>query len=785
MASHSSSSLPRPPPSFPGASGSDVLTVQLHPVNQSFVTKHFQLMDGQHIELGRLVDHNDGPQVPRFSSKVVSRRHAFIMRSGMRLFLKDIRSSSGTFLTSARTGLNLLRLSEMGNESQHHEIFDGDIIQLGEDCVVDGAHYKCVAMQLSILQHDDRGSPTPGSVPIPFPAKAKFADSPAGSGGTPGTFSPDHGSFMSGSLGRRSSSLVSGAASLNRHSSFRRHGSMIRHDSTQSIASSPMAIPGGGSPSSPFAVGSSNSSSSLSTTLVRPVLDTNSPAGGTSTDGAFDGAEEDYIDYSNDPEVVRVVAEEFNNVWFNLMSTIGFSATNQVLAKAGIGFSAPVRVGPVATPTGPQQGQFPGVQRHSTHHGPSGHAGPPPPHPLSSSVSSPSLGLPLPVPLNVNGTGTGGTPGGGGGGTPSMGTAPPPAALPSALGSPPLSTAPGSPSTAGGGGGGLPNISTLNLGPGSHTASNLPTPLTATAPVPPSLAPHHAPSHHPGHPNHPGQPALPLPVTPPVGSIPGTPQLASPRHSGLGIPAPLPVATAALPAAIAGTPGSPVLPPPALAGSGGSGGPALPPSMAGSLPLSHQQQQQQQQQQQPSLSQMPMSPGGMAGSFPPPLQPQHPQHPSPQSIGGHSQMHHMQQQQQQQQQHHHMQQVPPPIGGMGHPMMPGQAPHHMQQQHHHMQQQQQQQQQQHAMAFSPQHHMMPGSPTMPPGVGFHPGAGFHPGDCVNFIYQISPWPSPQIQQRVLELATRGDAEILTYFHEWRSYPEVFIGKCSAYASAMF
>jgi pSer/pThr/pTyr-binding forkhead associated (FHA) protein len=62
-----------------------------------------------------------------FKSKVVSRAHAEVwVEAGGKFFIKDTKSSSGTFL-------NHVRLSPANSESRAHQIKDGDILQLGVD----------------------------------------------------------------------------------------------------------------------------------------------------------------------------------------------------------------------------------------------------------------------------------------------------------------------------------------------------------------------------------------------------------------------------------------------------------------------------------------------------------------------------------------------------------------------------------------------------------------------------------------------------------------------------
>ncbi|KZT65228.1 hypothetical protein DAEQUDRAFT_731620 [Daedalea quercina L-15889] len=80
-----------------------------------------------------------------FKSKVVSRAHAEIWaEAGGRFFIKDTKSSSGTFL-------NHVRLSLANTESRPAELRDGDILQLGVD--YQGGNediYKCVKIKIEM-----------------------------------------------------------------------------------------------------------------------------------------------------------------------------------------------------------------------------------------------------------------------------------------------------------------------------------------------------------------------------------------------------------------------------------------------------------------------------------------------------------------------------------------------------------------------------------------------------------------------------------------------------------
>lgn len=61
-----------------------------------------------------------------FKSKVVSRRHCEFWCTGGKWYIRDVKSSSGTFL-------NHIRLSSPGTESRPYQVNDGDIVQLGID----------------------------------------------------------------------------------------------------------------------------------------------------------------------------------------------------------------------------------------------------------------------------------------------------------------------------------------------------------------------------------------------------------------------------------------------------------------------------------------------------------------------------------------------------------------------------------------------------------------------------------------------------------------------------
>ena len=87
------------------------------------------------VRVGRYSERDNVPEIPAntpsaaaigFKSKVVSRKHCELWCKDGNWYIKDVKSSSGTFL-------NHIRLSQPNVESKPFRIKDGDIIQLGID----------------------------------------------------------------------------------------------------------------------------------------------------------------------------------------------------------------------------------------------------------------------------------------------------------------------------------------------------------------------------------------------------------------------------------------------------------------------------------------------------------------------------------------------------------------------------------------------------------------------------------------------------------------------------
>jgi E3 ubiquitin-protein ligase DMA1/2 len=108
---------------------------------------------GETIRVGRYSERENQPNIPHntpsaapvgFKSKVVSRRHCEFWCQDGKWYIKDVKSSSGTFL-------NHIRLSPPGTESKPFPVNDGDIVQLGID--FKGGEemiFRCVKMRLEL-----------------------------------------------------------------------------------------------------------------------------------------------------------------------------------------------------------------------------------------------------------------------------------------------------------------------------------------------------------------------------------------------------------------------------------------------------------------------------------------------------------------------------------------------------------------------------------------------------------------------------------------------------------
>lgn len=146
------------PPALATTSSGDARShrLRLVPHLESSRSLHFEPVDRditafQLLKVGRFTDRshqsasNGDPTRIAFKSKVVSRGHAEIwVDDAGKFFIKDTKSSSGTFL-------NHIRLSGPNTESRAYPLKDGDVLQLGVDYQGGTEEiYRCVKMRVEL-----------------------------------------------------------------------------------------------------------------------------------------------------------------------------------------------------------------------------------------------------------------------------------------------------------------------------------------------------------------------------------------------------------------------------------------------------------------------------------------------------------------------------------------------------------------------------------------------------------------------------------------------------------
>ncbi|OMP83762.1 E3 ubiquitin-protein ligase DMA1 [Diplodia seriata] len=105
-------------------------SLQFPPISRTLPSEDCVIRVGRYSEKDNIP--NDlPPHLPSsapvgFKSKVVSRRHCEFWCKDGQWWIKDVKSSSGTFL-------NHIRLSQPGVESKPYKVGDGDVVQLGID----------------------------------------------------------------------------------------------------------------------------------------------------------------------------------------------------------------------------------------------------------------------------------------------------------------------------------------------------------------------------------------------------------------------------------------------------------------------------------------------------------------------------------------------------------------------------------------------------------------------------------------------------------------------------
>ncbi|WWC68153.1 uncharacterized protein I206_102076 [Kwoniella pini CBS 10737] len=129
-------------------------SLHLWPLQDTFVMKMIHLPDGQRIKIGRQTNTKTvpGERNAYFDSKVLSRLHAEIWEQGGKIFIKDVRSSNGTFINGER-------LSPESVESEPFELKNEDQVEFGIDIVSEDnrtiVHHKVAAKVYCVFGPED------------------------------------------------------------------------------------------------------------------------------------------------------------------------------------------------------------------------------------------------------------------------------------------------------------------------------------------------------------------------------------------------------------------------------------------------------------------------------------------------------------------------------------------------------------------------------------------------------------------------------------------------------
>ncbi|KAH7875896.1 hypothetical protein F5879DRAFT_989974 [Lentinula edodes] len=141
--------MPAPAP-FP----SPFPALYLYPINDSFIPKHISLLHNTHVKIGRQTNAKTTPGERNgyFDSKVLSRQHAEVWEEGNKIFIKDVKSSNGTFINGERLSLE-------GLESDPYELKSDDNVEFGIDIIGEDnktiVHHKVAARVMCILSEQD------------------------------------------------------------------------------------------------------------------------------------------------------------------------------------------------------------------------------------------------------------------------------------------------------------------------------------------------------------------------------------------------------------------------------------------------------------------------------------------------------------------------------------------------------------------------------------------------------------------------------------------------------
>ncbi|BGP58151.1 hypothetical protein JCM8202_002550 [Rhodotorula sphaerocarpa] len=141
-----------------GQTGLAYPALHLTPLNGTFVPKQISLDasegPGGRVKIGRQTNVKTAPNATNgyFDSKVLSRAHAEVWSEDGKVFIKDVKSSNGTFINGER-------LSPESAESDVFELHTDDIVEFGIDILTDDTkqivHHKVAAKVHLVLNAED------------------------------------------------------------------------------------------------------------------------------------------------------------------------------------------------------------------------------------------------------------------------------------------------------------------------------------------------------------------------------------------------------------------------------------------------------------------------------------------------------------------------------------------------------------------------------------------------------------------------------------------------------
>ena len=109
--------------------------LHLYPLNDTFVPKQINLSPASSRNRVKIGRYSNAKSVPSplngfFDSKVLSRAHAEVWSENGKVYIKDVKSSNGTFV-------NGTRLSPESQESDAYELHSDDVVDFGIDILTD------------------------------------------------------------------------------------------------------------------------------------------------------------------------------------------------------------------------------------------------------------------------------------------------------------------------------------------------------------------------------------------------------------------------------------------------------------------------------------------------------------------------------------------------------------------------------------------------------------------------------------------------------------------------